>query len=258
MTQQIMKTFRTLFLFLMASVLMLTANAAQKPTPVDAYLPLEKMVVTAALVVDIDPGMIPIMDKIEKVMVAMPEKEREELLSKIQPGEPIPNDARLGWTDESYAEYMKVWKKRQIRVVGNVGLGLYHAGNNIWNLVSMNQKSQPLPLSTLRYDAQKKEWKSPNGVLKLKGDVTFDDTNMYGAWSGKEWVLESKTMLSTLTETLVLGKTKDKRNIYFVYHKVEKDGEGRLIDNQSVVLRVPTSAVEKDPLLEKAKARSLK
>ncbi len=253
-----MKTFRTLLLFLMASVLMSTASAAEKPAPVDGYLPLEKMVVASALVVDIDPGMIPIMDKIEKVMAAMPEKERDELLNKIQPGEPIPNDPRLGWTDESYAEYMKVWMKRKIRVVGSVALGLFGSGENVWNLVAMNQKSQPLPLSTLKYDAAKKVWKSPNGELSPKGDVTFDDTNMYGAWNGKEWVLESKTMLSTLTETLVLGKTKDKRNIYFVYHKVEKDGDGRLIDNQSLVLRLPISSVEKDPLLEKAKARALK
>ena len=80
--------------------------------------------------------------------------------------------------------------------------------------------------------------------------------NVYGAWSGKEWTLEKKTILSTLTETVILGKTKDGKYAYFVYNMSEKNPDNFVIANQSIVLRVPMTSIVGDPLLEKAKARA--
>ena len=78
-------------------------------------------------------------------------------------------------------------------------------------------------MSTLKYDSSTKSWISPNGTLTLKGDVSYDDLNVYGAWSGKEWTMEKKTILSTLTETIIAGKTKDGKYAYFVYNMSEKE-----------------------------------
>ena len=36
-------------------------------------------------------------------------------------------------------------------------------------------------MSTLKYDSSTKSWISPNGTLTLKGDVSYDDLNVYGA-----------------------------------------------------------------------------
>lgn len=73
----------------------------------------------------------------------------------------------------------------------------------------------------------------------LKGDVSYDELNVYGAWSGKEWTMEKKTILSTLTETIIAGKTKDGKYAYFVYNMSEKNPDNVAIANQSIVLRVP-------------------
>mgnify|MGYP000122757124 CR=1 FL=1 len=86
-------------------------------------------------------------------------------------------------------------------------------------------------------------------------DVSYDDLNVYGAWSGKEWTMEKKTILSTLTETIIAGKTKDGKYAYFVYNMSEKNPDNVAIANQSIVLRVPVTRIAGDPLLEKAKAK---
>ena len=86
--------------------------------------------------------------------------------------------------------------------------------------------------------------------------MSYDDLNVYGAWSGKEWTMEKKTILSTLTETIIAGKTKDGKYAYFVYNMSEKNPDNVAIANQSIVLRVPVTRIAGDPLLEKAKAKA--
>ena len=70
--------------------------------------------------------------------------------------------------------------------------------------------------------------------------------------------MEKKTILSTLTETIIAGKTKDGKYAYFVYNMSEKNPDNIAIANQSIVLRVPITRVTGDPLLEKAKAKGVK
>ena len=156
----------------------------------------------------------------------LPEKDKKELVSQIVPGQPVPYDERLGWTKEDYAKYLECWKKKQIQEVAPVAMGIFPDGDQgIWNLATVVQQG-PLPMSTLKYDSNTKSWISPNGALALKGDVSYDDMNVYGAWSGKEWTLEKKTILSTLTETVILGKTKDGKYAYFcVQHVREESGQ---------------------------------
>ena len=67
---------------------------------------------------------------------------------------------------------------------------------------------------------------------------------------------EKKTILSTLTETIIAGKTKDGKYAYFVYNMSEKNPDNVAIANQSIVLRVPVTRIAGDPLLEKAKAKA--
>lgn len=44
-------------------------------------------------------------------------------------------------------------------------------------------------MSTLKYDSNTKSGFPLTGALALKGDVSYDDLNVYGAWSGKEWTM---------------------------------------------------------------------
>ena len=168
----------------------------------------------------------------------------------------VPYDERLGWTKDEYAKYLECWKLKQVQEVAPVALGIFASGErNIWDLAAVAQQG-PLPMSTLKYDSSTKSWISPNGTLTLKGDVSYDELNVYGAWSGKEWTMEKKTILSTLTETIIAGKTKDGKYAYFVYNMSEKNPDNVAIANQSIVLRVPVTRIAGDPLLEKAKAKA--
>ena len=253
-----MKALRNLALTLIVPVLVSSLSAAEKPEIVDEYLPVGKMAEAAAVSVVLDESLQPFMEKIDGVFASLPDKDKKELVSQIVPGQPVPYDERLGWTKDEYAKYLECWKLKQVQEVAPVALGIFASGErNIWDLAAVAQQG-PLPMSTLKYDSSTKSWISPNGTLTLKGDVSYDDLNVYGAWSGKEWTMEKKTILSTLTETIIAGKTKDGKYAYFVYNMSEKNPDNVAIANQSIVLRVPVTRIAGDPLLEKAKAKGVK
>lgn len=256
MYEHVMKALRNLALALMVPALVSSLYAAEKPEVIDEYLPVGKMVEASAVSVLLDESLQPFMEKIDKVFVTLPEKDKKELVSQIVPGQPVPYDERLGWTKEDYAKYLECWNKKKIQEVAPVALGVFSSEDRgIWSLAAVAQQG-PLPMSTLKYDSNTKSWISPNGTLALKGDVSYDEWNVYGAWSGKEWTMEKKTILSTLTETIIVGKTKDGKYVYFVYNMSEKNPDNVAIANQSIVLRIPVTSVKGDPLLEKAKAKA--
>ena len=258
MYEHVMKALRNLALALMVPVLASSLSAAEKPEIVDEYLPVGKMAEAAAVSVVLDESLQPFMEKIDGVFASLPDKDKKELVGQIVPGQPVPYDERLGWTKDEYAKYLECWKLKQVQEVAPVALGIFASGErNIWDLAAVAQQG-PLPMSTLKYDSSTKSWISPNGTLTLKGDVSYDELNVYGAWSGKEWTMEKKTILSTLTETIIAGKTKDGKYAYFVYNMSEKNPDNVAIANQSIVLRVPVTRIAGDPLLEKAKAKGVK
>ena len=219
----------------------------------------------AAVSVVLDESLQPFMEKIDGVFASLPDKDKKELVGQIVPGQPVPYDERLGWTKDEYAKYLECWKLKQVQEVAPVALGIFASGErNIWDLAAVAQQG-PLPMSTLKYDSSTKSWISPNGTLTLKGDVSYDELNVYGAWSGKEWTMEKKTILSTLTETIIAGKTKDGKYMHIgvvtdgelsVEDMSEKNPDNVAIANQSIVLRVPVTRIAGDPLLEKAKAKA--
>lgn len=256
MWKHVMKALRNLALALMIPALVSSLFAAEKPEIISEYLPVGKMVEASAVSVVLDESLQPFMEKIDRVFATLPDEVKKELVSQIVPGQPVPYDERLGWTKDEYDKYLECWSKKQVQEVAPVAVGVFPAAERgIWNLAALAQQG-PLPMSTLKYDSNAKSWISPNGTLPLKGDVSYDDLNVYGAWSGKEWTLENKTILSTLTETVIVGKTKDGKYAYFVYNMSEKNPDNLPIANQSIVLRIPMARIAGDPLLEKAKAKA--
>ena len=190
MYEHVMKALRNLALALMVPVLASSLSAAEKPEIVDEYLPVGKMAEAAAVSVVLDESLQPFMEKIDGVFASLPDKDKKELVGQIVPGQPVPYDERLGWTKDEYAKYLECWKLKQVQEVAPVALGIFASGErNIWDLAAVAQQG-PLPMSTLKYDSSTKSWISPNGTLTLKGDVSYDELNVYGAWSGKEWTME--------------------------------------------------------------------
>ena len=177
--EHVMKALRNLALTLIVPVLVSSLSAAEKPEIVGEYLPVGKMAEAAAVSVVLDESLQPFMEKIDGVFASLPDKDKKELVSQIVPGQPVPYDERLGWTKDEYAKYLECWKLKQVQEVAPVALGIFASGErNIWDLAAVAQQG-PLPMSTLKYDSSTKSWISPNGTLTLKGDVSYDELNVY-------------------------------------------------------------------------------
>lgn len=255
-----MKFFQKLLLCACASVMISSAFAAGRPDPVSNYLPGDKMVEGSVVVVVFQDELKPFMDKMMKKISSYPIEKQKEFSKTIEkkPGQPVPYSESIGLTKEEYQKYLECWKKTEIRDFAPVMIGVFNSGErDVWNLVTLAQNG-PLPLSTLKFNEKKNAWVSLNGELKFVEDIKHDDTNLYGAWEGKEWKLEKKDIFSVIAETITMAKTLDSKYAYIMYNIVETTIEGKMIDNRSICLRVPLSSLKADPLLEKAKLRAKK
>lgn len=120
-----------------------------------------------------------------------------------------------------YEEFRDAWNKARVVPVTQVAVGLQKTSEGTWRVLSVTvdarTRSQiPLTLSALRYDAEKNEWISNDGILKPQ-DYTESADSIYGSQTGTKWVLEKETSLTTLKETLRVSRTTDGKYVYLEY-----------------------------------------
>ncbi len=228
---------------------------APKPAPVKIageLLPTGKLAKGTIVRVQFDDALKDYLQKFDDAAKKLPEETQVELRKNLKPGQPVPFDERFGISKEDYSKYIACGNKRVIENVAPVVAGFVKTDNpDIWAMASSTEKG-PTPLSTLRYDAKKDQWESPNGILERKPDLVYDELNNLGAWTAHEWLYESKTAFSHSAENVLMGKTKDGKSIYVIYNYLEVSTEGTPIDTRTLVLRFPVDAVKTDPLQEKA------
>lgn len=159
-----------------------------------------------------------------------------EFSGTAKPGLPLPWDARLGLTQEEYAEYLELWNKRQFKSMADVMLMLRQTSGDTWSLTSTGEASM---LTTLRYTAKTDVFRSPNGELKRIDDIKADSSSVLGEWTGMEWKFEEETGLGKTKENFALGQFADKKYGLIVYRAQELSSEGKRVLDKSMVIRFP-------------------
>lgn len=172
-----------------------------------------------------------------------------EFSAKSKPGVPLPYDERLGLTKEEYAEYLALWAKREFKSGEEVMIMLRPGVGGLWSLAATGGAGA---LSTLRYEAAKDVFRSPNGELKRIADIKADPASILGEWTGSEWRFEEETSLGRTKENFAIGRMAGDRFGLIVYRVQELSAEGRPLLDRSLVIRFPLVAAEKSPVAKPA------
>lgn len=168
-----------------------------------------------------------------------------EFSAKSKPGVPLPYDERLGLTKEEYAEYLALWAKREFKQGEEVMIMLRPGAGGLWSLAATGGAGA---LSTLRYEAAKDVFRSPNGELKRIADIKADPASILGEWTGSEWRFEEETSLGRTKENFAIGRMAGDRFGLIVYRVQELSAEGRPLLDRSLVIRFPLGAADKSPV----------
>lgn len=152
-------------------------------------------------------------------------------------------DADIWENQQAYEAYRAGLRETQVEPVQVVAVSLQSLGNDEWRLnsvtVDQNQRSAPLTIGALRYNARSNTWVSNNGELRANPYTTTEDC-AYGAQTGTEWRLEKQDEMSQVTEFVRFTKTADGQYIYIVYSFQEKSTiSGTVLANGGYTLRFP-------------------
>ncbi|MGB6219966.1 hypothetical protein [Haloferula sp.] len=217
------------------------AIAADVPKAL-AFLPKDEFVKGAITVVIPPADLDKYVAKVEAAALEHPEWFKEHS-KKSSPGVPLPYDPKLGLTEAEYEEYLKLWDAREFKPVEAVILQLKESGDGLWSITAAVGGGQEgggsIPISTLKYNAEKDVFTSPNGTLKRLEDVSADKRSILGEWSGHEWRFEEETSLGKTKENFAIGKTGDGKWGLIIYRMQEISSEGTRIYDKSLVLRYP-------------------
>lgn len=225
----------------LAALVAPAALAADVPEAI-AYLPKDEFVKGAITVVVPPADLDKYVGKVEAAAANDP-KWFKEHSKNAAPGVPLPYDPKIGLTEAEYDEYLKLWDAREFKAVEAVILQLKEASDKKWSITAAVGGGQEgggsLPISTLKYDAEKDVFVSPNGTLKRLEDVSADKRSILGEWTGHEWRFEEETSLGKTKENFALGKTGDGKFGLIVYRMQEISSEGTRLYDKSLVLRFP-------------------
>lgn len=179
--------------------------------------------------------------RIDKIARTLTPEEIKSIQSSSKPGQPLPNNPKFFADKAAYDTYLAAWDKRSVEKTINVVGGLTPTAtdsNILYFACSTDNKA--LPISTLKYDPSKDAWTSPNGTLKRKKDIVYDEQNNLGAWVAHEWVFESDNVFGKCAENILIGKTDDGKHIYVIYNMIEVSPQGRPTQQPiTLVLRFP-------------------
>lgn len=224
----------------LAALVAPVAFAADVPKPI-AFLPQNEFVKGAITVVVPPADLDKYVAKVEAAAADHPDWFKEHA-KKAAPGVPLPYDEKLGLTEAEYEEYLKLWDSREFKAVEAVILQLKQGSDKKWSItaaVGGKEGGGSLPISTLKYDAEKDVFVSPNGTLKRLEDVKADKRSILGEWGGSEWRYEEETSLGKTKENFAIGKTGDGKMGLMIYRMQEISSEGTRLYDKSLVVRFP-------------------
>ena len=173
--------------------------------------------------------------KVQEAAKADPEWHKE-YTKTAKPGIPLPWHEKLGLTKEEYAEYLKLWDKREFKTVQQVLIRLEEPKPGEWMI---RVSGVGMPISLLRYNAEKDVYKSPNGELTRIEDIDAEPRSILGAWTGHEWRYEKENEFISTKENIALGIYKDGKHCLLIYRLQESTSGLRLADKSLVIRFTP-------------------
>ncbi len=222
-----MKAIYSILTLLAAPALICQAFGAEVKGILQGLLPTNG---TMKAGVAVNPQFSPEFIELQKALLTrlqgLSSEEQLAFMEKYDPLTLIAYDAKL-WPDKAeYDKYKAEWKKATIQPVREVAVGLRHAVNNVWTVLSLTtdaqtRRSAPLTISALSYDSGKNAWISNNGELTAK-DYQATEDNVYGAQTGQEWRLEKEDSLSKMSESVRVTRNTDGKAFYIFYSFSER------------------------------------
>lgn len=160
----------------------------------------------------------------------------KEYTAASSPGVPLPYHENLGLTKEEYDEYIALWGKRAFKSKEEVLLVLRKTLGDTWTLTATGSAGV---ISTLRYDPAKDTFRSPSGIMERLEDIKTDEKHILGAWSGKEWRFQEKSLLGLTKQNFAVGKFDKIEYGIVIYRAQEVSTAGTRILDENIVLRFP-------------------
>ena len=149
---------------------------------------------------------------------------------------PLPYNQKLGVTEEEYQQYLALWKQRAFKELKKVDLKLEKRENGTWRI---RATGPGFPVQALEFSSDFSTIKSPNGQLKRADDIKSAEATLLREWSGAQWVLESKEVISTTVENFAIGKQKNQVAGYLLYRLQEISSTGRKLYDNQILIQFP-------------------
>lgn len=235
------------FIYLMTS-LSLAVNllsAGEPPAILGQYLEANKMAKGEVVKLDIPVEFLKFRELLKQAEKADPEwyKTHQEKAGKDNPVPPY--DPKLDMTKAEYDKYIALWEKRKYKRVekGEVQLMLTEDEVGEWVI---NVSGKGMPVSLLKYIAEKDQFESSNGTLVRIEDIKSPKESIYREWNGHEWRYFNDGNLVKTKENIAIGRTGDGRYGILIYSLQELSGEGLPLADELLMIRfVPKKLVKK-------------
>jgi hypothetical protein len=159
----------------------------------------------------------------------------EQYSKNAKPGVPLPFHKNLNLTTAQYQEYLKLWGKREFKVLEKIGV-LLELRRGKW---SFRLSGTGAMISLLRYDEKNDVFRSTNGIMKRIDDIDAGEETILGEWKGVEWRFEEETPLGKTKENLALGKSADGKSGFLVYRLQDITANNTVLEDVSRVIRFP-------------------
>ncbi len=241
-----MKFLNTFLSLLAIPVLVSPVLAENTPGALAGYLPSDGSLKQGASVrAVLDSSLEPFANMIRDNLSKLSEEKRNELLKDYNSDNAFPYDEAIFGDKETYNKYMEAWKKTRFVPTGSVAIGLLATGTkDQWQVYSVTKdaagRALPLTISSLRYDAARNVWISPNGEL-TPTPFSADENFVFGAQSGTEWSVERSNRLAVCRETVRITKSTNGNAVFIYYFFIEKSTySGGGVAQSQYVLWLPT------------------
>lgn len=241
-----MKATSFLYAMFAAPVMLACAAVAQdRPGVLADYLPYDGTMMRGSSVRIIhDASYNAELQKLVAKVNTLTDEKKKDFAEKADPNTALDYNPEYWSSQDDYKKYLDAWNKLQVVATNDVALGLQKTDQSgVWEVFSMTRVSQdrtmPLTISALKYDANRNVWVSNNGELTAQ-DIALPDRFCLGAQRGTEWTLKSESSLSSIVETVRVTKSTDGKFVYLHYMFTEKlPGSNVMIGQGAYVLRFP-------------------